>query len=153
LRKAWFYINNLLNKGFTDEEILMKTRFHKGRYEMLKKVGTIPTIKEVSKLRSMMILSTKERRSSALDIWSSVDTRGQNRATEPEKEVTPLPVFTERQIEILKTLRGKDLPLARADATVAAHLRKRGLVSTKLNESNRRIYALTETGKLVAGGL
>lgn len=151
MRKAWFYIKRLKEKGLTDEDIIKKTHFHKGRYEFLKRIGTIPTKKEIRKLRSMLILSSEESRKSALKIWDNA--RSKEKPEEKPVKIEKPRVFTKNQIDVLKTLLKKETVLPRTKAVVASSLRKNGLVETYLNENDKRVYKLTESGVVVASGI
>lgn len=151
MRKAWFYIKKLNEKGFTDEDIISKTHFHRGRYHNLKKIGTIPTTKEIRKLRSLLILNTEQQRKDALKVWYAP--RDAERMDETPKPQPKARAFTDKQIEVLKLLEKESTPLVRTQAVVASSLRKSGLIKSHLNDNNRRVYELTDAGKLVAEGL
>mgnify|MGYP003131141471 FL=1 len=152
MRKAWFYIKKLNEKGFTDEDIISKTHFHPGRYQNLKKIGTIPTTKEIRKLRSLLVLNTQKQRASALHVWRQPRVETPMDET-PKQNKVKAKVFTDKQVEVLKTLEKEPTPLARTQAVVASSLRKSGLVKSHLNDNNRRVYELTDSGKVVAEGI
>lgn len=148
MRKAHFYITRLLEKGFTDRDIIAQTRFHPARYEILKRIGTIPTTEEVRKLRSMLILSPEQKRDAAIQIWNQP--RVESQKVEEKKPDTPAaPVITEKQMDVVRYLKDGPTPLPQKLAVIAGNLRKNGIVKTKLGENNRRVYELTETGILV----
>lgn len=151
MRKAWFYIKKLHEKGWTDEQIIAKTHFHAGRYERLKQVGTIPTQKEVHKLRSMLILSPEAKRKSALDIWNQP--RGPVTEVEEAPRPEPKAVFTDKQLAVLRELAKGETVLTKNKAIIASHLRKNGLIETRLNDEKRRVYKLSESGQVVADGI
>ena len=99
----------------------------------------------------MLILSSEESRKSALKIWDNA--RSKEKPEEKPVKTEKPRVFTENQIEVLKTLLKKETILPRTKAVVASSLRKNGLVETYLNENDKRVYKLTESGVVVASGI
>lgn len=145
--RARFYINRLLEKGWTGEEICKFCNIQPVRYEYLRKLHAIPRRLEATRLRGMMKRQTDEQRRMSKDIWSS--------ASRNKAERTVVLTYTDRQLETLRAIAKAtrmghpSTVLERTDASIAARLREKGVtfVETDIAGGKKfKRYGLTKKG-------
>jgi len=165
MRKAHFYITKLLDRGWDDDFIAKFCNIKPPRFKQLKKIGTIPTVLEVRRLRSMLRLPTKEALKSANEVWAArtpvvIEPEVESHVVAVEEEPvleTPGRMFrhleglTDKQWGVLKKLEREFAPtrLDRREAITASSLRRFGLVTDtvyKTNKGRLREWALTDLG-------
>ena len=151
--RARFYIELLLKKGWSDDDIQSFCNIASPRLEYLKMMRAIPKNLEVQRLKGMMKKTTPEAMEVVLDAW-----RGQSRSP-ILPEPTHLDDLTDKQKDVLK-LMGHSVEkghpsciLGAVEASVATRLSKRGLVNVdklKTKSGVVKRYSLTNNGLATA---
>ncbi len=142
--RAYYYLNRLKNRGWTDSQICDQTRITSVRLKTLWLPAAVCTRKEMKKIYSLFRLTPPGELNNALDVW-----KVENQTPKVEYEG---PKITEKQVLILQKLRDsghKEVMLASTEAQIAGRLVKPGLVKRRVDEdgdSNLRFYSITPLG-------